>query len=70
MRRDYDAEEVDVLAAYCGEIGSAYLFPIGDFEGRSAIQLRLEPSRNNQRLRVNWAEDFDFEARLMALLGP
>ena len=32
--------------------------------------LRLAPSRNNQRLGINWAEDFAFEARLKALLGP
>ena len=34
------------------------------------LQLRLSPSRNNQQLRINWADDFDFDARLGALLGP
>jgi len=31
------------------------------------LQLRLEPCRNNQRLDINWAKNFDFDARLTAL---
>lgn len=34
------------------------------------MQLRLAPSRNNQQLGVNWADDFELGARLTALLGP
>jgi len=34
------------------------------------VDLRVEPCRNNQRLGVNWAEDFALDAKLGALLGP
>ena len=40
------------------------------FEGRSTLQLRLDPARNNQHLGINWADDFALEARLTALSGP
>ena len=70
IRRDYESSEIDAIAAFCGELRTLYFPPIADFNRRSAIQLRLGPSRNNQRLGVNWADDFAFEARLTALLGP
>ncbi|MGI8887259.1 MAG: group I intron-associated PD-(D/E)XK endonuclease [Gaiellaceae bacterium] len=68
--RDYGREEIDAIAAYCADIDCCYFFPVEDFVLRSAIQVRLEPSLNNQRMGVNWAEDFSFEAKLKPLLGP
>jgi PD-(D/E)XK endonuclease len=70
LHRGYTHEEVDAIAAYSLELDSCYLVPLDDFEGRTALQLRLSPARNNQRLGVNWADDFAFEARLRALVGP
>lgn len=69
-RRIYTAAEVDVIAAYCPDLDCCFLLTPDRFDGRSAIQLRLSPSRNNQRCGINWAEDFVFEARLEALMGP
>jgi hypothetical protein len=69
-KRVYRASEVDAIAAHCAEIDRAFLLFAEEFDGRSAVQLRLAPSRNNQRLGINWADDFDFDARLMTLLGP
>jgi hypothetical protein len=40
------------------------------FDGRLELTLRIAQSRNNQRDAINWADDFDFGARLEALLGP
>ena len=31
---------------------------------RPTIQLRIAPARNNQKRRINWADDFDFAAKL------
>ena len=63
-RRTYSADEVDAIAAYCMEIDRCFLIPIEVVENRHAIVLRVEPSKNNQRQGINWAEDFDFTARL------
>ena len=70
VHRDYRCDEIDAIAAYCAEMDACYFLPIDRFDGRSAIQLRLEPSRNNQRNGVNWADEFAFDARLTPLLGP
>jgi PD-(D/E)XK endonuclease len=68
--RGYTAAEVDAIAAYCPQLDRCYLIPPVLFDGRKQLYLRLAPSRNNQKAGVNWASDFDYEARLMALLGP
>jgi PD-(D/E)XK nuclease superfamily protein len=63
-RRLYTADEIDAFAAYCAELDRCFFLPFARFSGRAAIQLRLAPTRNNQRLGINWADDYDFVATL------
>ena len=63
-RRTYSASEVDAVAAYCLEIDRCFLIPIHYVENRPSIALRIEPSLNNQRKGINWADDFDLAATL------
>jgi hypothetical protein len=69
-KRVYRAAEVDFIAAYCPELDRSFLLTSDEFDGRTQVDLRVEPCRNNQRLGVNWAEDFALDARLRTLLGP
>jgi hypothetical protein len=64
IRRTYRAEDVDAIAAYCAELGHCYYLPLDHFDGRTYIQLRLVPTRNNQRRGINWADEFEFAATL------
>jgi hypothetical protein len=64
IRSYYSAEEIDAIAAYCAELDRCYFLPIAQFEERRAIQLRLAPARNSQRVRINWARDYEFAATL------
>ena len=64
IRSYYTADEIDAIAAYCADLEQCYLLPITQFEERRAIQLRLAPSRNNQRVGINWAKDYEFAATL------
>ena len=64
LRQYYSPEDIDAYAAYCPDAGKCYFLPIDDFANRIAIQLRLGPTRNNQNLRINWAKDYEFAARL------
>jgi len=70
VHRGYTLDEVDAIAAYCAELDRCYFVPLDRFGGRSDVQLRLVPARNNQQLGINWAEEFDLGVRLRALLGP
>jgi PD-(D/E)XK endonuclease len=70
VRRKYRADEVDAFAAYCLELERCYFLPLDRFPDRTSIYLRLAPTKNNQRLAVNWADEFAFEARLGGLRGP
>ena len=63
-RRLYTADEIDAFAAYCAELDRCFFLPFGSFRGRANVQLRLAPTRNNQRLGINWADDYDFAATL------
>ena len=67
VRRVYTVDEIDALVAYCQALDRCFWLPIQRFAASPAIRLRLAPSRNNQRLRINWADDFDFAARLSDL---
>jgi hypothetical protein len=64
LRRIYMAGEIDAFAAYCPELDCCYFLPFGLFEGRTEINLRLTPTRNNQSLNVNWASSYEFGATL------
>jgi hypothetical protein len=66
LRRFYSPDEIDAFAAYCPETDRCYFLPLGIFGNRSAIQLRLAPTRNNQAAGINWAKDFEFAATLGA----
>jgi hypothetical protein len=61
LKRGYGSDEIDAVAAYCLELDRCFYFPMSWMSGRTFVQLRLGPSRNNQRKRINWADDFDFE---------
>ena len=61
----YSADEVDAIAAYCDALDRCFLIPIERVAGHRALWLRIAPSRNNQRRRINWADDFDFAATLL-----
>jgi PD-(D/E)XK endonuclease len=62
--RPYTAAEIDAVAACAMDLDRCYFVPIERVEGRPAIALRLAPARNNQRRRVNWAEEYELAARL------
>ena len=63
-RRLYSADEVDAFAAYCADLDRCYYLPFEAFGSQTQVYLRLSPARNNQRLLVNWARDYEFAATL------
>ncbi len=68
-RRHYTAEEIDAFAAYCPDLNRCHFLPIEQFPVRRAIQLRLQPTGNNQRVGIHWASEFEFGATLSGA-GP
>ena len=64
LTRKYSADEVDAFAAYSLELDRCYFLPFTASAGQRNIQLRLAPSRNNQRTGINWAEAYEFSATL------
>ena len=64
VRRGYRVGELDAYAAYCADLDRCYFIPFEAVDGRLEVTLRLSPTRNNQRLGINWARDFEFAAKL------
>lgn len=62
VQRTYSADEIDGIAAYCDELDRCFFLPAERISGRSHVQLRLAPSRNNQKVGVNWADEFKLES--------
>ena|SRR5262245_45693985 len=69
VRRGYSADEIDAIAAYCLELDACYFIPFEAIGNQRVVQLRLRPTRNNQRRRIRWAEDFEFAATLRRQFG-
>jgi hypothetical protein len=63
-KRAYTPEEIDAIAAYSLDVDRCYFLPLSDIYRQTAIQLRLGPTANNQRAGINWAADYEFDARL------
>jgi hypothetical protein len=59
VRGSYSATEIDAVGAYSPELGACYLLPIGLVAGRCGLNLRMEPTGNNQADRINWARDYE-----------
>lgn len=65
--KTYGADEVDLVAVYCGDCDRCYLLPASLFVGRNTAYLRLEETRNNQRAALNWAADYEFSGAVAQL---
>jgi PD-(D/E)XK endonuclease len=61
VKRVYTSDEIDAVAAYSPELERCFFLPMDEFGTRTYVQLRLAPSKNNQRRRINWADDYEFE---------
>ena len=65
--KTYDADEIDLVAVYCGDLNRSYLLPASLFDGRAMVHLRLGETRNNQRAALNWAADYEFPGAVAQL---
>ena len=53
----YTAKEIDLIAVYDAVSGQVYYVPICSIR-KSAMLLRLDPTKNNQKAKVRFAKDF------------
>src|SRR6476620_4461238 len=70
LKRGYTSDEIDAIAAYCADLDRCFYFPLAWLSDRTFVQLRVTPTKNNQRAKINWADDFSFAATLGPQLGP
>jgi PD-(D/E)XK endonuclease len=67
VRTTYSNNEIDAVAAYCADLKRCYLLPMSLVGGRTYIHLRLDPAKNCQERRINYARDYELGA--IAQLG-
>jgi hypothetical protein len=59
--KDY-AGEADLFLVYWPESGRIYAVPVEEAPRGSHMSLRVDPPRNGQKLRVNFASDYELPA--------
>ena len=64
----YSAAEVDVCGLYCDALNSCFLLPINEIAGAASVRLRVARARNNRRIGVRMAQDYDL-AKMLDDLG-
>lgn len=57
-RKTYTNEEIDLFGVYCFETNKVYYIPISICNG-SQMDLRVEPTKNNQNEGIHYAVDFE-----------
>ena len=68
VRSKYSAEEVDLVAAHCIELGRSFLLPFDvAAEGKSVLHLRLSPPKNGQRAAIHYASEYEFPGAVAQL---
>jgi hypothetical protein len=55
--------QIDYFAVFCPETSSSYLIPIGDAPLTRSGSLRVDPPRNNQRIGIRFAADYEIGQR-------
>jgi prevent-host-death family protein len=63
----YEPGEIDFVAAYCPDTELCYLVPGQLACGRTAIQLRVEQTKNGQRASLHWATEYEFRGAVAQL---
>ena len=61
-RGTYSPDEIDVVAAYCPEVGRCFAVPISLFGTSGQFWLRLSPAQNGQRAGLHFADEFSLGA--------
>jgi hypothetical protein len=52
--------QIDYFGIYCPQLDKCYLIPEEDVpNGGTNILIRINPPKNNQTLKVNWAKDYE-----------
>ncbi len=59
-RHDYRGA-ADAFGVYCPDTDRVYIVPV-DEVGTNVAALRVEPTKNSQRKRVRWAEDYELKS--------
>lgn len=62
VRSTYCIDEIDALAAYCGDLGRCYLLPVQMVAGKHVIHLRTAVPKNNQTASINFAAEYELGA--------
>jgi hypothetical protein len=60
----YTVDEIDAVAAFTPVLKRCFLLPISEVAGRSALHLRVAPTKNNQADRIRWAQEYELETVL------
>lgn len=65
----YNKNDFDLYYLYCLENEQGYLYPLKD-SPNTAIHLRIQDTKSNQKKNVHFAKDFEFETQIKRFNMP
>lgn len=57
-RRPYTAKEIDLMLVYVPKIDKVLRFEASHFDGKQSLRIRIEPTKNGQKIGVIDASDY------------
>ncbi len=65
-RKIYSGDEIDLFAFYCLDNNYCGLAKVSEV-GETAFHIRISKPKNNEKLNVHLAEDFDFDKKILTI---
>ena len=67
VRTTYGPDEIDAFGVYCADLDKTYLLPIAEVAGQAQVHLRIDATKNNQRVGLKWAAHYEFPGAIAQL---
>lgn len=58
-QKDQYRGQADLIAAYCPKTQKVFVVELADCKALTAFQIRIAPTKNGQRTKLNLAEDYE-----------
>lgn len=58
VHEQYKAGSYDLMAVFCPSTNKVYYINSVDLDGKTSLNLRVEPTKNNQSKKITWADDY------------
>lgn len=52
--------DIDYFVVYCPELDTYYMIPIDDVGDQRGFSIRIDPTRNSNKIKIHWSTEYQF----------